>query len=183
MAGLRETIGKRVLKNKLKSFHRETRVHNFQTAKSAVILFDAQKENAFKIIWEFRGFLKDKGINCTIYGYVNQNEIPPDMLFWKDLHIINRSNLNWYLQPRGENVELYRKEDPDMLIDFNTVHRLELQFLVQLSPARFKIGCYTDEHNDYDLMINLSEPSDMSYLSEQIKHYVSILNPVSTTKS
>ena len=177
MAGLRETIGKKVLKNKLKSFHRETQVHNFKTAKSAVILFDALKENAFKIIWEFRGFLKDKSIDCTIYGYVNQKEIPPDMLFWKDLHIINRSNLNWFLQPRGENVELYKKEDPDMLIDFNTNHRLELQFLVHLSPARFKIGCFTEEKNDYDLMINLSEPNNMSYLSEQIKHYVSILNP------
>jgi len=178
MAGLRETIGKKVLKNKLKSFHRETQVHNFKTAKSAVILFDALKENAFKIIWEFRGFLKDKGIDCTIYGYVNQKEIPPDMLFWKDLHIINKSNLNWFFLPRGENVELYKKEDPDMLIDFNTNHRLELQFLVHLSPARFKIGCFTEEKNDYDLMINLSEPNNMSYLSEQIKHYVSILNPV-----
>jgi len=177
MAGIREFIGKKVLKNKLKSFHRDTQVHNFKTAKSAVILFDALKENAFKIIWEFRGFLKDKGISCTIYGYVNQSEIPPDMLFWKDLHIINRSNLNWYRRPRGEVVERYKKEDPDMLIDFNTTPRLELQFLVQLSPARFKIGCFTEEKNDYDFMINLSGRNDMSYLAEQIKHYVSILNP------
>lgn len=177
MAGLRERVGTRVLKNKLKSFHRDTRVHNFKTAKSAVILFDALKENAFKIIWEFRGFLMDKGIDCMIYGYVNQKEVPPDMLFWKDLHIINRGNLNWYLQPRGEVVELYRKENPDMLIDFNTTYRLELQFLVHLSPARFKIGCFTEDWNDYDLMIKLSDKEDMSYLSEQIKHYVSILNP------
>lgn len=177
MAGLRETIGKRVLKNKLKSFHRDTRVHNFKTAKSAVILFDGLKENAFKIIWEFRGFLKDNGIDCTIYGYVNQKETPPDMLFWKDLHIINRSNLNWYFQPRGEVMELYNKEDPDMLIDFNTDQRLELQFLVELSPARFKIGYFTEEKNDFDLMINLPEDSDMSYMAEQIKHYVAILNP------
>ena len=178
MAGLREAIGNRVLKNKLKSFQRETRVHNFKTADSAVILFDAAKKNAFKIIWEFRGFLMDKGVSCIVYGYINQKEIPPDMLFWKDLHMINKGNLNWFLQPKGESVELYKQEDPDLLIDFNTDHRLELQFLVQLSPARFKIGCFTEEKNDYDLMINLSGQDDMSYLSEQIKHYVSILNPM-----
>ena len=178
MAGLRETIGNRVLKNKLKSVQRETRVHNFKTAESAVVLFDAAKKNAFKIIWEFRGFLMDKGVSCIVYGYINQKEIPPDMLFWKDLHMINKGNLNWFLQPKGESVELYKQEDPDLLIDFNTDHRLELQFLVQLSPARFKIGCFTEEKNDYDLMINLSEQDDMSYLSEQIKHYVSILNPM-----
>ena len=178
MAGLRETIGKRVLKKKLKNFQRETRVHNFETAKSAVILFDANKKNAFKIVWEFRGFLMDNKINCTVYGCTSQKQIPEDMLFWKDLHMITRKNLNWFMQPGGESVELYQQEDPDMLLDFTTDQRIELQFLVQLSPARFKIGCYTDEKNDYDLMIKLSEQNDMSYLSEQIKHYVSILNPV-----
>ena len=178
MAGLREAIGNRVLKNKLKSFQRETRVHNFTTAESAVILFNAAKKDAFKIVWEFREFLMAKGISCIVYGYINQKEIPPDMLFWKDLHMINKGNLNWFLQPKGESVDLYKQEDPDLLIDFNTDHQLELQFLVQLSPARFKIGSFTEEKNDYDLMIKLSEQDDMSYLSEQIKHYVSILNPM-----
>jgi len=178
MAGLREIIGKKVLKNKLKSFQRETQVHNFETAKSAVILFDAQLKNAFHIVWDFRGFLKDKGIDCTVYGYINQKEIPQDMLFWKDIHVITKRNLNWYLQPVGEATELYNQENPDLLLDFTTDQRIELEFLVQLSPAKFKIGCYTEENNDYDLMIKLSEQDDMSYLSEQIKHYVSILNPV-----
>lgn len=178
MAGLREKIGRRVLKNKLRNFHRETHVYNFESAESAVILFDAQIKNSFHIVKEFRGFLKEKGIKCTVFGYMNQKEIPQDMLFWKDFHVITKSNLNWYLQPGGEAVELYKREDPDMLIDFTINHRLELQFLVQLSPARFKIGCFTEEKNDYDMMINLSEQNDMAYLSEQIRHYVSILNPV-----
>ena len=177
MAGFRELVGQRILKNKQKNLNRETRVHNFDTAKSAVILFDALKKDAFKIIREFQGFLKNKGISCTVYGYVNQKETPPDMLFWKDLYMINKSNLNWFLQPKGESVDLFKKETPDILIDFNTDYRIELQFLVQLSPASFKIGCFTEEKNDYDLMIKLSGQEDISYLSEQIIHYVSILNP------
>lgn len=178
MAGFRELVGQRILKNKQKNLNRETRVHNFDTAKSVVILFDALKKDAFKIIREFQGFLKNKGISCIVYGYVNQKETPPDMLFWKDLYIINKSNLNWFLQPKGEAVDLFKKENPDILIDFNTDYRIEIQFLVQLSPASFKIGCFTEENNDYDLMIKLSGQEDISYLSEQITHYVSILNPV-----
>jgi hypothetical protein len=65
-----------------------------------------------------------------------------------------------------------------MLFDFSFNPGIELQFLVQMSPARFKIGSYTGEKNDYDLMINLPEKKDLAYLSEQIKHYVSMLNPV-----
>ena len=55
---------------------------------------------------------------------------------------------------------------------------MDLNWIVyQLSPARFKIGTYTEEKNDYDLMIQLGEKEDMAYLSEQIRHYVSMLNP------
>jgi len=178
MAGFREQIGKRVLKNKLKSYKRETQVYNFETAKSAVILFDAQIEKGFSVVKDFHGFLNEKGITCTVYGFTDQKEVPKDMLFWKDYHIITRRNLNWYLQPRGEAATLYNQENPDLLFDFSLEPRIELQFLVQLSPARFKIGSYTEEKNDYDLMINLAQQKDMAYLSEQVKHYVSMLNPV-----
>lgn len=178
MAGLRERIGQMVLRNKLKKQKRETSVYNFDTAKSAVILFDAEIKNGFHVVKEFRKFLLDKGISCTVYGYMDQKEIPRDMLYWKDYHIITRRHLNWYLMPVGEEAVIYRQEDPDMLFDFSFHPGLELQFLVQLSPARFKIGCYTSETNDYDLMINLQEQKDLAYLSEQIKHYVSMLNPV-----
>ena len=75
-------------------------------------------------------------------------------------------------------MDSFFKQDPDILVDFSQGLPLELQFLVQLSPARFKIGCFTEQKNDYDLMINLTEQDDMAYLSEQIKHYVSMLNPV-----
>jgi hypothetical protein len=176
MAGLTEMIGSRVLKNRLKSFKRETRVCNFKTAKSAVLLFDAAIANALPVIKEFQSFLKEEGVHCVVFGYINQKEIPQEMLFWKDIHVITRKDLNWFMQPVGETVELYYREDPDMLIDFTYNQSLELQFLVQLSSARFKIGTYTEKKNDYDLMINLSGQNDMAFLSQQIRHYVSILN-------
>jgi hypothetical protein len=176
MAGLIETIGSWVLQNKLKNFNRETLVHNFKTAKSVVLLFDAEIANAFPVIKEFQAFLKEEGIHCVVFGYINQKEIPQEMLFWKNVHVITRKDLNWYMQPVGETVELFYREDPDILIDFTNNQRLEIQFLVQLSSARFKIGSYTEKKNDYDLMINLSGQNDMAFLSQQIRHYVSILN-------
>ena len=64
MARLKERIGKKVLKNKLKGFERQVRVHNFETAKSAVILFDANDPASFPQIKEFRKFVESKGIQC-----------------------------------------------------------------------------------------------------------------------
>jgi hypothetical protein len=178
MAGLRENIGRNILKRKLRGFSRETLVHNFETAKSAVIVFDTSAPNAFPAIKEFREFVEKGGMKCSVFGYVPQKEVPQEMLFWKNFFFITRSNLNWYLKPSGESVDTFFNQDPDILVDFTHGLPLELQFLVQLSPARFKIGCYTEQKNDYDLMINLTKQDDMAYLSEQIRHYVSMLNPV-----
>lgn len=178
MAGIREKIGSRVLKKKLKGFLRTTRVHNFETANTAVLLFDASQTDAFKVIKSFRDFLKEHSIKSSVYGYINQKEVPQEMLFWKDIFTITRADLNWYLKPGGEVADRFMQEDPDILIDFSLDQALELQYLVKLSTASFKIGCFTEEKNDYDLMIALTDQRDMAFLSEQIRHYVSILNPI-----
>lgn len=178
MAGFIENIGRRVLRRKLRGFTRDTVVHNFETARSAVIVFDTSTPKAFPAIKEFREFLEQKGTSCNVYGFVPHKEVPQEMLFWKHFFFITKSDLNWYMKPSGETVDSFFSQDPDMLIDFSQGLPLEIQFLVQLSTARFKIGCYTEQKNDYDLMINLTQQDDMVYLSEQIKRYVAMLNPV-----
>ena len=177
MTRLRENIGKRVLNRKKKGLSRDICVHNFETAKSAVILFDTSEPESFQVIKDFRKFMESNGIKCAAFGYVRQKEIPQEMLFWKNYSFITRSDLSWYLMPKGEAVDAFYSKDPDILVDFTMDVPLELQYLVHLSTARFKIGCFTEQENDYDLMINLSERKDIQYLAEQIKHYVSMLNP------
>jgi len=178
MARLREQIGRKILQRKKRGIHREVQVHNFDTARSASVLFDTTRSDSFKVIKEFRKFVEGKGIRCTVYGYVPQKEIPQEMLFWKNYAFITRKDLTWYLKPRGEAVDSFYADDPDILIDFILDTPLQIQFLVQLSTARFKIGCFTDRENDYDLMINLTGPCDIGFFTEQVKHYVAMLNPV-----
>lgn len=178
MAKLKESIGKKILKRKMKGFDRDVRVHNFETAQSAVVLFDASVAESFPVIKEFRKFMESKEITCKVYGYVPQKEVPQEMLFWKNYSFITRSHLNWYMRPSGEPVDAFYGEDPDILVDFTREIKLELQFLVQLSTASFKTGCFTETENDYDLMINLTEQNDISFLAEQFKLYIGMLNPV-----
>jgi len=181
MAKLKENIGKKILKRKKKGVNREIQVHNFDTAKTAVILFDTDEPDSFKVIKEFRKFVEGNGISCSTFGYVRHKEIPQELLFWKNYAFITRNDLNWYMKPAGEAVDAFYAAKPDMLIDFTLQIPLELQFLVQLSTARFKIGCYTELENDYDLMINLSETCDMEFLAEQFKRYIAMINPVNET--
>ncbi len=177
MAKLKESIGKKILKRKKKGVERNKQVHNFETAKSAVILFDTSNPESFKVIKDFRKFLEEKNINCSVFGYVNQKEIPQELLFWKNYAFITRKDLNWYMKPSGEAVEAFHATEPDLLFDFTLDLSLELQFLVQLSTAQFKVGCFTDEENDYDLMISLTENREVAFLAEQFKIYIAMLTP------
>ena len=177
MAGLRENIGKRVLNKKKKGIQREVQVHNFETAQTAVILFDASELDSFPVIKEFRKFIENNGIKCDAFGYVKHKEVPQEMLFWKNYFFITKADLNWYMKPTGEVADIFYTKDPDIMVDFTMEVPLELQFLVQLSSASFKIGSFTEQDNDYDLMINLSDHYDIGFFAEQIKHYVSMLNP------
>lgn len=177
MARLKESIGKRVLKKKLKDFKRQVHVHNFDTAQSAVILFDANETASFPLIKDFRKYIESKGIQCKSYGYVQLKEIPQEMLFQKSFSFITKNDLNWYHKPTGEVVDDFYSRNPDILFDLSMQVPLELQYLVKLSKAQFKISAFTDEENDYDLMIKLTDQDDVGYLCEQVKHYVSMLNP------
>lgn len=178
MVNLKERLGKEVLRRKKRGVSREIHVHNFSTAKSAVILFDTSDAQSFKPIKEFRNFLEGQGIAVSTFGYVRQKEVPQELLFIKNYAFITIKDLNWYRKPTGEAVEAFYAADPDLLFDFTMDLPLELQFLVQLSTARFKAGCFTEEINDYDLMISLKDNLEVGYLAEQFKRYIAMLNPV-----
>ncbi|MEN8155983.1 MAG: hypothetical protein ABFS10_03470 [Bacteroidota bacterium] len=177
MAKLKEHIGRKILKHKKRGINRDVRVHNFDTAKTAVILFDTGNTASFEVIHEFRKFMEKKGIKCRAYGYVAQKEIPQEMLFRKRYAFISRSDLNWYMKPSGEAVDSFYGSEPDILVDFTPDMPLELQFLVQLSNASFKVGCFTEADNDYDMMINLTGQNDTGFLAEQFKLYIAMLTP------
>lgn len=170
-------LGYSVLRNRAKKVTREKSVQNFDTAKSAVILFDTSLKNCFPPIKEFSKFLKDNGIKTSVYGYVPQKETPQEMLLWANFEFINRKDISWYGSPKGEVVDNYFKKVPELLFVISFDQVLPLEYLIQLSKAKFKIGCFTENENDLDLMINPAGLAcDTDYFIEQVKHYVKILN-------
>jgi len=177
MAGLRERIGSGVLKQKLKTFTRETRVCNLKSAETALILFDAMDAESFPVVKSFMRTLEKDGISCQAYSYVNQKEIPQELLLQDHFQVLTRSDINWYHKPQGEIAEQFYRLQADLLVDFNRHRPLVLQYLTRLSRARFKVGCYTEMKNDFDLMISLKEEDNAAFLSEQFLHYLGMLNP------
>ena len=177
MKGLANNIGSMLLKRKRKQIERKTEVQNFKIAKSAYIIFDTSMAESFSIIKDFNKYLNSENINCKAIGIVSQKEIPSEMLFWDTYEYITKKELTWFKKPKGEVADAFLAAKPDILFDFTFNAPLEVQYLVQLSLSKFKIGCYTEEANDYDLMINAGNTCELGFFVDQIKHYVNMLNP------
>ena len=178
MANLRESIGNGVLKRKRKKISRQVNVHNFDTAATAVVLFDSRDQGAFEAVKNFCHFLAEKKISFQSIGYAPQKELPQEMLFSKGFAFIQKGNMNWYRKPSGEAVESLLGKSVDLLFDFSDGKALELRFLVLQSDAAFKVGCFEAEAQDYDLMIDLGEKREMVFLAEQFRRYIEMMNPV-----
>jgi hypothetical protein len=178
MGQLMEKLGRLVLQKQKKNLQRDKQVYNFKSARSAVILFDALIPDSFREIKEFSKYIREQNIQCKVYGYLHQKEVPHEMLLWSNFEFLTKNNLNWLGKPRGEIAENYFKSEPDILFVFAFEEMLALDYLTELSRARFKVGCYTEEPNDYDLMINPAKGQcDIHFFIEQVKHYINMLNP------
>lgn len=178
MSQISYNIGRKLLKKRSKNLKRDKSLQTFETAKQAIIIFDALLPNCMPPIKEFTKFLSENNISSSVIGYVSQKEVPQEMLLWANYDFINKKDLNWYHKPVGQIANVFYAEEPDMLFSLNNNGLLPVEFLAQLSKAKFKVGCYTEEPNDYDLMINPSDNNcDIGFFIDQVKHYIQILNP------
>ncbi len=173
---LRASIGTRNIKKKSAKVQRKREVHNFQTARSAAILFDANDSKSFTDIRHFKNFLEDQNIKTELFGYVDEDEIPDDLLLWEYCHVYCKKDLTFLYKIKKDRTQDFMNKSFDILFDLSLYDHLPLVSLSSLSKSKFKVGRYKETFNDHDLMINIDKNKNIDYFIEQIKNYVSILN-------
>ncbi len=175
---LSRNIGNRILRKKKKSLSRNKSLQTFDTARKATIIFDAMLKDCFPPVKEFSKYLVNKGIKTKVIGFVNQKEVPHEMLLWSNFDFITRQDINWYGKPKGDIANEFFRDEPDILFVFSFTEQLPISFLTQLSLSRFKVGCFTESENDFDLMISPPDGNcEVQFFVEQVKHYINMLNP------
>jgi len=168
--------GHAVLSNKKKKINRERGIFNFDTAKQCGIVFNATTQESYERAKSFIDFLITKNIIVIAIGFVDSKEVQE--FYRETIHFkyFSRKNINWYGKPRNTNVDEFIANKFDILFDLSLSNDFPLEYISALSLAKFKVGRYTSDNADYDLMIDISKNPKPDYLIEQIKNYISILN-------
>ncbi len=168
-------IGRYNLNKQLKTYNRQVITHNFNTAKSAGILFSSPNDDSFKAIKDFLTFLSERDFKVYALGYVPTKKIPEQYLMRKSINFYCKTDVNWYYKPKTEVVDQFVNREFDILFDLSIKDHFTVNYAGSLSKASFKIGMQK-EYAYQDLVIDVNKNKSVEYLIEQIKHYLNILN-------
>lgn len=169
-------LAERELKKQLKSHFRDRNIHNFTTAKTVAILFDADKPEDFNEILEFGKFLEDNHTETELLGLTNSKDIHNDIYLRGGSNILTLKDLNWYYKPVSSIATKFLNTNFDILFILTFDESYPVRYLSTLSRAHFKVGKYTESAtNDIDFMINIDKNPKTQYLIAQIKTYIPIL--------
>lgn len=175
---IRLTVGSYFLKKEMRIRKREIQGVSIQDARSIGIVFNAKDEFTFKIIREFAQELRGGGLRkVKALGFVPKAEVAAFLQSSQDFDFFSREDFNWFYKPQGRKVVGFTSEEFDILLDLRISKSIPLLFIIGLSRAHFKVGRFSDKFKEYyDLMIDVKEGAELSYLIEQMKHYLSMIN-------
>jgi hypothetical protein len=164
------------LKKKLKAFSREREGHNFESAKTAGILFTPTDTVSFEQIKHFLSYLNNHKMQIYVLGYIDNNKIPESFLFWKGINLFSKKELNWKFIPNTPVVSDFIDKPFDLLFDLSLNDYFPVQYIARLSKSKCKIGRFTQNHSSYDLMFELNDQQKLDSYLDNIKQYLAMIN-------
>lgn len=160
----------------LKTLKRNKIVHNLVTARRIAIVGVVNTTKEFDEINSFQRLLIEKNMEVETLVYFPGKEVPQQLLLRKGVNIFNKNEVNWYGKPLLPYVEHFCREEYDILIDLSLVELFPIRWVATMSRSRFKVGGLSYSGNPYELIITVDNQKEITYLSDQILHYLNLIN-------
>lgn len=162
-----------------KNLQRTGKVYNLDEARSVAILYYLDSEETFSIVKKYVKYLKEeegiKRIMAIGYWDGNPKEVPAYISPKLEFDFLLKHEHAKNHKPAGALTKNFVHEDFDILIDLTFEKKLPLQYLLNMSAARFKVGVHQEENlHFYDLSIIQHNKS----LTDMIDNSTSILKKI-----
>lgn len=167
-------IAEFLLKKRMKELHRIRSFHNFNTAKSVGIIFNAATPDCYVPSRQFIQEIIASHIQVKAMGLVDKPEAITNFPHNKDIDYTVPNKLDWRGLPKDSGIEDFINSDFDILIDISLRDDFVVKYMVALSKAKFKINRFEDP-NLFDLRIHTKYGVSTPYYIDQIKQYLSAL--------
>ena len=174
---IRINIGSFLLKQKIKNRKQKPVAINLNQAKKIALVFNATIENDRQTVKKLEAYFSELKIKVETLGYSNLKPNGDTLIGDNMHHYIHINDFNWFYQSKNESLTQFIQTEFDILIDLYQDEEFAITYILESSNAKFKVGCAHLDKGLHDLMIDVSKKKgDSTYLAEQIKHYLTILN-------
>jgi len=147
---------------------------NLHDAKTIGIIYDSSDPDNDIAITKFAEMLRSKDKTVEIMAYINDKKVDHK----GDIAIFNPKAVNWYGVPMDERVEEFCRKPFDLLICATLKESRPLEYIAYLSKAKYRVGPFDQQKvHCYDLMIEMGDKTDLSYLLQQMVNFLEKINP------
>ncbi len=160
-----------VLNYKLRQLNREPKIVPLRQATSVALVFAAVDQEVIQQVSTFEKRLKEQGKKVDVLAYIPFYQSTPFVRF----DSFTKKHVNILQIPKKRGVGAYIDKQYDLMINLSLEECLPLEYLVALSPTKYKVGRY-QEHKSYcyDLMFNIDQKADTEDFIGQCEHYLNI---------
>ena len=166
--------------NTEKDGERKIQTRNFELSTSIGILFKDESESDFILVKQYRKHLQSEfGIqNVDALGWIDSKKLPDYATLHRGFSFLNKTNVNWYCKPFGEDYKEFISTPFDILIDLTFEAIIPLRFALKKSVARMKVGRYhPNDYKLYDLTFNLEGNALLDEYIKQTDKYLKLITP------
>ncbi len=174
---VRAVLLRRSLHRLVESPRRRRRPHTLETARSVGLLFDASEEETRKVIalWA-EGFIeREPRKRLQVLGFVDDEHRVGQTRFPQ----FTAKDVRWHGQIGGPAVERFLEQTPDLLLCFNPLQCLPIQWVAAASKAGMKIGSTALEPHDFDFIVETPPEKGAQFFLRELDFYLSKIVPAS----
>lgn len=174
---VRLKMGRLILSKKVSRLKRKIYYSNFNKIKNIGIVWDASRTAEFSSLNRFHQRMQEIKIDVTIFGYFPGKNLPDQYTAIRYLTCIRKDEVNKLYHPVSAEANSFINNPFDVLIDINFEKHFPLVYVALLSMARFKVGLYDNESEEYpfDLMMDIKNPVDIDGYLTKVIHYLEMI--------
>lgn len=146
-----------------------------QSAASALILTENRRPEALQAATYLKNRLVKMGKQVTVAVFDNKQGAGHESA---DIHFFTHKDLDWALRPASASLKSILDQPFDLLFYLVDKPCTELDYLVAVSHARFRIGPYIAANGVCELMI-VPDSADLKKFADLMMFYLEKLNPPS----
>jgi hypothetical protein len=158
-------LQRRALQKLLKRQTTRTSSKPYTNVRTVGILFNASDPGRREKVLSFAGKLKKDGKTLTLMGFLDHPFNPDDFSF----PVFSRDDFSFSLKPKTELVRQFLITPFDLLIHADTQNDLYDLAMLASSNAALRAGPFNGETACYEIMVDTSEKSDLSFFLQQLE--------------